>query len=133
MKIFCFFLKFFHFKARVLRLQSLFVDQHGFRTNHSCETAFHSIIDNRKVSVSQKKVNLALFIDFKKAFDLINPRLLFLKLFHYGFDNNSLALLTDYFKDRKQITKIGSKSSSRLENWCPTRFSLGSTFIPYLY
>ena len=59
-----------------------------------------------KVSVSQKKVNFALFIDFKKAFDLINHRLLFLKLFHYDFDNGSLALLIDYFKDLKQITKI---------------------------
>ena len=59
------------------------------------------------VSVSQKKVNLALFIDFKKAFDLTNPRLLFLKLLYYVFDNSSLALLMDYFKDRKQITKIG--------------------------
>ena len=56
----------------------LFADQqHGFRTNHSCETALHSILDTWKVSVSEKKVNLALFIDFKKAFDLINPRLLF--------------------------------------------------------
>ena len=33
-----------------------FVDQqHGFRTNHSCETALHSIIDNWKVSVYRKK------------------------------------------------------------------------------
>ena len=31
--------------------------------------------------------SLALFLDFKKAFDLINPKLLFLKLFQYGFDN----------------------------------------------
>ena len=46
---------------------SLFVDQqHGFRTNHSCETAIHSIIDNWKVSVSQKKANSALLIEFKK-------------------------------------------------------------------
>ena len=94
----------------------LFVDQqHGFRTNHSCETALHSILDLWKCNISQKKVNLALFIDFKKAFDLINPRLLFLKLFHYGFDNNSLALLTDYFKDRKQKTKIGSEFSSSVD------------------
>ena len=54
---------------------------------------------------------LALFIDFKKAFDFTNPSLLFLKLFHYGFDNGSLALLVDCFKDRKQITKIGNECS----------------------
>ena len=82
-------------------LNCLFVDQqHGF----SESVLFHRI-----------KVNLALFIDFKKAFGLINPRLFFLKLFHYGFDNNSLALLTDYFKDRKQITKIGSEFFSSVD------------------
>ena len=69
-----------------------FDQQHGFRSNHSCETDLHSILDKWKVSISQIKVNLALFIDFKKAFDLINPRLLFLKLFHYGFDNGFPAL-----------------------------------------
>ena len=37
----------------------------------------------------------ALIIDFMKAFDLINPRLLF---FIRGY--SSLALLIDYFKDR---------------------------------
>ena len=48
----------------------LFADQqHGFRINHSCETALHSISDMWKVSISQKKVNLAFFVDFKKAFD----------------------------------------------------------------
>ena len=32
---------------------SLFVNQqHGFRTNHSCETALNSIIDNWKILVS---------------------------------------------------------------------------------
>ena len=54
-------------------------------------------------------------MDFNKAFDLIKNRLLFLKLFYYDFDNNSLLLLTDYFKDRRQITKIGSESSSSVD------------------
>ena len=41
----------------------------------------------------EKKENiLALFIDFKKAFDLIDHELLFRKLIHYGFDNNSLII-----------------------------------------
>ena len=47
----------------------LFVDQqHGFRKNHSCETTLNSILDLWKVSVSQKKVNIALFIDLKNGY-----------------------------------------------------------------
>ena len=76
-------------------------------------------------------MNLALFIDFKKAFDLINPRLLFLKLFHYGFDNSSLALLMDYFKDRKQVTKIGSELSSSVDLLIGV--SQGSVLGPLLF
>ena len=101
----------FHFDRNCL-----FVDQqHGCRTNHSCETALHSIFDKQKVSVTQKKVNLAFFIFLKNAFDLINLRLLFLKLFHYGFDNGSLALLMNYLKDHKQIKKIVTEFSSSVD------------------
>jgi hypothetical protein len=81
-------------------------EQHGFRSNHSCETALQTILDNWK-RLLEKKVNiLALFIDFKKAFDLIDPELLFLKLVHYGFDNNSLYLIMNYFLERSMIVKI---------------------------
>ena len=68
-------------------------EQHCFRSNHSCETAIQTILDNWKRLLEKKKNILTLFIDFKKDFDLINPELLFLKLVHHGFDNNSLYLI----------------------------------------
>ena len=82
--------------------------QHGFRSNHSCETALQCIIDDWKALLS---IVFLLFIDFKKAFDLINREILFLKLFHYVFDNNSLNLFKDYFENRNQKTRIGSDIS----------------------
>ena len=86
---------------------SLFVgEQHGFRANHSCETALQSILDKWKKKIDDKEVILSLFVDFKKAFDLINPDLLFHKLFHYGFDNKSLLFFKSYFQNRKQVTII---------------------------
>jgi retron-type reverse transcriptase len=87
-------------------------NQHGFRASHSCETALLSVIDHWKSAIENKQINLALFVDFKKAFDLVNHDLLFLKLFHYGFDNNSLALIRNYFQNRSQVTKIDSYFSS---------------------
>ena len=83
-------------------------------------------------------MNLALFIDFKKAFDLINPRLLFLKLFHYGFDNNSLALLTDYIKDNcirlknYFICLLKSKFNSNYKAFIQPNFDYCSSLAVYL-
>ena len=89
--------------------------QHGFRKNHSCKTALVSIVDDWKNNINNRKVTMALFVDFKKAFDLINPKLLFLKHFHYGFDNNSLGLIKDYFRNRQQVTNVEDSLLSSVE------------------
>ncbi len=55
---------------------------------------------------------MLLFIDFRKAFDLVNSNLLSLKLFHYGFGNNALRLIENFFSHRQQQTKVGETTSS---------------------
>ena len=86
-------------------------EQHGFRSNHSRETSLHMIFDEWKGLLTCNKMILSLFIDFKKAFYLANPKILFLKLFHYGFDDNSLKLMNSYFSNRKQKTRINKSFS----------------------
>ena len=51
---------------------------------------------------------MAAFLDFRKAFDYVDPDLLLRKLFHYGFDNNALSLLRNYFTGRSQQTRLGT-------------------------
>ena len=53
--------------------------QHGFRSNHSnhCETALLALLDKWKLNLDKKLINLALFTDFRKAFDLVNAKLKF--------------------------------------------------------
>ena len=53
-----------------------------------------------------------LFIDFRKAFDLVDAQLLLKKLFHYGFDDKSKRLIKNYFENRAQVIKIGNITSS---------------------
>ena len=72
------------------------------------------MISNINISRDKKLINLLLFIDFKKAFDTVDSNLLLTKLFYYGFDNSSLSLLSNYFKARKQFTKLGNVSSEPL-------------------
>jgi hypothetical protein len=57
-------------------------------------------------------IAMLLFIDFRKAFDLVNSSFLTYKLFHYGFGNNSLRLIQNYFYCRQQQTKVGTATSS---------------------
>jgi hypothetical protein len=56
---------------------------------------------------------MLLFIDFRKAFDLVDSDLLINKLFHYGFDNHAINLIKNYFNNRQQIVKIKSTLSSK--------------------
>ncbi len=83
----------------------LFDGQHGFRSNHSCESALHEIITEMFDILNHRDIGIFLFIDFRKAFDLINQHLLILKLGHYGFNDSALALLQSYFQDRTQVVK----------------------------
>lgn len=80
--------------------------QHGFRKNHSCETAVHELMTDCYKNLEKKLTTLLLFIDFRKAFDLVDRELLLLKLGNYGFSNNALKLIKDYLSNRKQFVKI---------------------------
>jgi len=86
----------------------LFNGQYGFRSCHSCESALHEVLSDMNRILSERKIGLYFFIDFRKAFDLVPTEILIFKLkYGYGFDDNSIKLLTDYFKNRSQFVKIG--------------------------
>ncbi|CAF0830436.1 unnamed protein product, partial [Brachionus calyciflorus] len=89
-----------------------FKGQHGFKTGFSCQTAIHEFISYINNALDHKLITLALFIDLRKAFDLIDSLILLLKLFHYGFDINSLGLISDYFNNRSQIVKLQNTHSN---------------------
>jgi hypothetical protein len=92
-----------YFESNMLFAES----QHGFRKNRSCETALHALLDNWKNVLDRGDIVVAAFLDFRKAFDYVDPDLLLRKLFHYGFDNAALSLLRNYFTSRSQQTRLG--------------------------
>ena len=69
--------------------------QQVFLNDHSCETALHELISPLNQSRDLNEINFLLFIDFRKAFDLVYSSILLRKL-HYGFDNLALNLFANY-------------------------------------
>ena len=109
----------------------LYEGQHGFRKGFSCESALHEIISKINSARDKRLITLLLFIDFRKAFDLVDPYLLLLKLFHYGFSNNALNLLSNYFSDRTQVVRLRNFQSKK--NHVRLGVPQGSALGPLLF
>ena len=68
----------------------LFKSQHGFRKNHSTESAVIELVDYFKQEINNKHIPLCLFLHLSKAFDIINFDIMLLKLRHLGIKNIAL-------------------------------------------
>ena len=106
-------------------------EQHGFRNNHSCETALHEIFSKMNEIRSKRLIGIFLFIDFKKAFDTVDSNILLQKLKYYRFNDTAIDLIKNYFTDRTQIVKIDQDVSKEM----PLRLGVpqGSILGPLLF
>ena len=105
--------------------------QHGFRTNHSTNSAIAEALDCVTLALNKKLLSLALFIDVSKAFDSLDHQLLFAKLNIYGVRGTALDLMKSYFSNRFQYTIVNNDSF----NFCkiPTGVPQGSIIGPLMY
>ena len=53
-----------------------YAGQHGFRKGFSCESALHELVSDIYLNQNKKLITMLLFIDFRKAFDLVVSKLL---------------------------------------------------------
>jgi hypothetical protein len=52
--------------------QKIFIDtQSGYRKSHSCETSLNTVLKEWKDGVERKNNVIAVFLDFKRAFETI--------------------------------------------------------------
>ena len=74
---------------------------------------------------------MCLFVDFRKAFDLVDPFLLLNKLKHYGFDDNAIKLIRNYFNGRNQCVKFNNimSDSKEIKLGVPQGSVLGPLFF----
>ena len=89
----------------------LYLLQSGFRLNHSCQTALTFMIDRWLKAVDKGELIGAAFLDFAKAFDLLDHELHLHKLQKYRFSYTSLQWFSSYLNDRRQIVSISNTFS----------------------
>lgn len=88
--------------------------QSGFRKSHSTETALIRLVDQLFFDLDENKVTGLIFIDYKKAFDLINHDILLAKLRGYDIGERDLKLIGNYLTGRSQYVNIdGTLSQSK--------------------
>lgn len=105
--------------------------QSGFRPKHSCETALHQMVDEWTSRIMDKKIVGLLFVDFSKAFDLVDHKIILQKLSEYNFHKSSLDWFTSYLTDRKQIVKANDTTSE--EGALTTGVPQGSILGPIIF
>lgn len=80
--------------------------QSGFRTGYSTSTLLLDVIDDVLGAQDVGNGTILVLLDYSRAFDSINIRLLISKLVYYGFDETAINWLTSYLNGRTQRVEV---------------------------
>ena len=108
-------------------------NQHGFRPNHSTETALVTVTDRILTATDGGEISLLCLIDLSKCFDVIDHDILIDKLCWYGIDT---AWFTAYLRDHTQsVTLRDGAGIRRVSPPLPNRMGVfqGSALGPLLF
>lgn len=106
----------------------LSINQFGFRRALSTADAILKFTNGIYDSFNNRSITMAVFLDFQKAFDTINHKILLDKLERLGVRGICLSWFESYLKNRKQYVKINCESSSLsdISTGCPQGSVLSS-------
>lgn len=88
--------------------------QSGFRPHHSTTTALLHISDYLLKATDDSQVTCLILLDFSKAFDTLDPNILYNKLLYYGFEAGAASFIYNYLCDRSQKVTVDSEESTTL-------------------
>jgi len=89
--------------------------QHGFRARRSCETQLIRTINDFALNLDNRYQTDVAILDFKKAFDKVDHRLLLYKLNYYGIRGNTLGWINSFLSNRTQKVVVDGKMSEAID------------------
>ena len=103
-------------------------EQAGFRKNSSTSVSISKLLDKIISGVDEGTFGLCVFLDLKKAFDMVDHDILLSKLSYYGIRGNVLNLFKSYLTNRKQYVYMNGFSSdfSNISRGVPQGSSLSA-------
>ena len=105
--------------------------QSGFRKGFSCTTALLKVIDDVRRAQDKGMDTALVALDFTKAFDTLDPKILLIALEYWGFSKSALRLMGSYLNNRFQYVNI-NEQISEMRN-VSTGVPQGSILGPLLF
>ena len=101
--------------------------QSAYKKFHSTNTALLNITDDIYQSLDKSQITILILLDYSKAFDCANHRLILAKLKAAGFQDDALSWILSYLTDRKQKVKndLGESRWITIKNGVPQGSILG--------
>ena len=109
----------------------LYEFQFGFRKKHNTTLALITLIDKIVTGINDNEMTLGAFLDFSKAFDMMDHNILMRKLHKYGIRGIGNNLIRNYLQNRKQYIIFNGTLSDTLSVNCGV--PQGSILGPLLF
>ena len=85
--------------------------QFGFRQQYSTSHSLINITENIRKALDDGSIDSGVFVDFQKAFDIVDHQILLAKLNHYGIRGVLNDWFKSYFPNRSQYVSINGYES----------------------
>ena len=105
--------------------------QYAYAQNSSTTVALIKAVDSWKLAIDRGEKVVSVFLDLRKAFDVIDHNILLEKMENRGITSNELKWFYSYLNDRYQLVPSGGKVSSKrlIIHGVPQGSGLGPTLF----